>query len=58
MSLKLDACKWWENSGDELWAMNMKRPNFVTKDDKCHRRDGNQALIKLNFGNLVHQKTS
>ena len=43
MSLILNARKWWECSGDELWAMNLRRPNFVAQD-KYHRRCGNQAL--------------
>ena len=44
MSLELNARQWWECSGDELWAMNLRRPNFVAQDDECHRRSGNQAL--------------
>ena len=44
MSLALNARQWWECSGDELWAINLRRPNFVAQDDKCHRRGGNQAL--------------
>ena len=44
MSLALNARKWCECSGDELWAINLRRPHFVAKDDVCHRRGGNQAL--------------
>ena len=44
MSLELNARKWWECSGDELWTMNLRRPNFVAQDDECQRRGGNQAL--------------
>ena len=47
MSLELNTRKWWECSGDELWAMNLRRPNFVAQDDECYRRTGNQALSKL-----------
>ena len=42
MILALNARKWWECSGDELWAMNLKRPNFVAQGDECHRRGGNK----------------
>ena len=44
MSLELNVRKLWECSGDELWAMNLRRPNFVAQDDECHRRGGKQAL--------------
>ena len=44
MSLELNARKWWERSGDELWAMNPRRPNFVARNDECHHRGGKQAL--------------
>ena len=44
MSLELNACKWWEWSGDKLWAINLRRPNFVAQDDESHRRGGNQPL--------------
>ena len=47
MSLALSARKWWECSGDELWAMNLRRPDFVAQDDECHRRGGNQALDEM-----------
>ena len=43
MSLALNARKKWECSGDKLWAMNLRRPNFVAQYDECHRRGGNQA---------------
>ena len=43
MSLELNARKWWEFSGDELCAINLRRPNFVAQDDGCHRRGGNEA---------------
>ena len=46
MSLELNARKWWKSSGDKLWAMNLRRPNFVAQDDECHRHGGNQALKK------------
>ena len=46
MSLELNARKWWECPGDKLWAMNLRRPNFVVQDDECHRHGGNQALKK------------
>ena len=49
MSLALNARQWWECSGDELWAINLRRPNFVAQDDKCHRRGGNQALTNPNL---------
>ena len=45
MRLALNARRWWECSGDKLWAMNLKRPNFIAQDDECHRRGGNQALM-------------
>ena len=44
MSLELDARKSWECSGNELWVINHRRPNFVAQDDECHRRGGKQAL--------------
>ena len=44
MGSALDAHNWWECSGDELWAMNLRRSNFVAQVDKCDRRGGNQAL--------------
>ena len=44
MSLALNARKWWKCSGDEPWTMNLRRPNFVAKDDECYRHGGNQAL--------------
>ena len=47
MSLEQNVRKLWECSGDELWAMNLRRPNFVAQDDECHRRGGNQALVLL-----------
>ena len=47
MSLDLNARKWWECYGDELWAMNLGRPNFIAQDDECHRRGGNQAVKSL-----------
>ena len=43
MSLELDARKWWECSGNELWTINLRRPNFVSQDDECDRRCRNQA---------------
>ena len=43
MSLELNARKLCECSGDELWAMNLRPPNFVSENDECHRRGGNQA---------------
>ena len=39
MSLELNARKWWECSGDKLWAMTLS-----AQEDECHRRGGNQAL--------------
>ena len=48
MSLQLNARKWWESSGDELWAINLRRPNFVAQHDDCHRRGGNQAYEMYN----------
>ena len=47
MSLELNARKWWECFGDELWAMNLRRPNFVAQDNEFHRRGGNRALFTL-----------
>ena len=47
MSLALNAHKWWEYSGDELWAMNLRRQNFVAQDDEHHHRGGNQVLMLL-----------
>ena len=47
MCLELNARKWWECSGDELRAMNLRRPNLVAQDDECHGRAGNQPLSKL-----------
>ena len=44
MSLELNARKSWECSGNELWVINLRRPNFVAQDDECHRRGGKQAL--------------
>ena len=43
MSLELNARMWWECCGDELWAMNLKRPNFVAQGDECYRGGGNQG---------------
>ena len=42
MSFALNARKWWECSGDELWAMNLRRRNFVAQDAlarKCRNQD-------------------
>ena len=47
MSLKLNVRKWWECFGDELWAMNLRRPDFVAQDDEFHRCGGNRALFNL-----------
>ena len=33
----------WEYSGNELWAMNVKRLNLVTQADESHRRGVNQV---------------
>ena len=56
MSLELNARKWWECSGDELWTMNLRQPSFVAQDDECHRRGGNQALSdKTELNNDVQQ---
>ena len=43
VSLAPNVGKWWECSGDELWAMNLRRSNFVAQGDKCDCIDGNQA---------------
>ena len=45
MSLALNVGNWWESSGDELWATNPRRSNFVAQGNKCDRRGGNQALL-------------
>ena len=42
--LSTNVGNWWEFSGDELWAMNLRRSNFVAQGDKCYCRGGNQAL--------------
>ena len=47
MSLELKAREWWECSGDELWAVNLRRPNFVAQDDECPHRGGSQALKNM-----------
>ena len=47
MKLELNLRKWRECSGNKLWAMNLRRPNFVAQDDECHRRGGNQAPTKF-----------
>ena len=33
MSLALNEGNWWECSGDGLWAMNLRRSNFVAQGD-------------------------
>ena len=43
-SFELNTRKWWEYSGQKLWAMNLRRPNFVPQDDECHCYAGNQAI--------------
>ena len=43
VSLAPNVGKWWECSGDELWAMNLRRSNFVAQGDKCDCIGGNQA---------------
>ena len=52
MSLELNARKWSECSNDKLWAMNLRRPNFVVQDDECHHRGWNQASV-ISFGWLL-----
>ena len=37
MSLALNKRNWWEGSGDKLWALNLRRSNFVSLGDKCDR---------------------
>ena len=34
---------WWECSGDEPWAMNLVRLNFVAQGDECLRHGESQA---------------
>ena len=46
MTIEVNARKCWECYGDELWAIYLRRPNFVAQDNECHRRGGNQALKK------------
>ena len=41
--LSTECGHWWECSGDELRAMNLRRSNFVAHGDKCYRSVGNQA---------------
>ena len=56
MSLALNEGNWWECNGDELWAMNLRRSNFVAQGDKSDCRSGNQALLLCFcefFGNFV-----
>ena len=36
MSLALNVDNWWECSGDELWAMNLRRSNFVAQKTPCY----------------------
>ena len=43
MSLALNEDNWRECSGDEHWAMSMRRSNYVSQDEKSDRRGGNQA---------------
>ena len=52
MSLALNVGNWWECSGNELWAMNLRRSNFVAQGDKCDRRGGNQALVNPKSRNI------
>ena len=33
MSLALSEGNWWKCSGDEIWAMNLRRSNFVAQSD-------------------------
>ena len=47
MSLALNVGNRWECSDDKLWAMNLRRSNFVAQGDKCDRRGGNQTLSSL-----------
>ena len=47
MSLALGVDNWWECFGDELWAMNLWRKNFVAQRDECHYRGRNQSLSGL-----------
>ena len=44
MSFALNKRNWWEYFGNELWAINLRRSNFVAQGNKCDRRGGNQAL--------------
>ena len=46
MSLALNKRNWWEGSGGKLWALNLRRSNFVSLGDKCDRRGGNQAYVR------------
>ena len=50
VSLAPNVGNWWECSGDELWAMNLRRSNFVAQCDKSARRGGNQALTTMSPG--------
>ena len=50
MKLPLNVRNWWECSGDELWAKNLSRSNFVAQGDKSDRRGENQALKSVSGG--------
>ena len=45
MILALNVHNWWECSGDELWAMNLRQSNFDAQDNKCDQGGGNQVLV-------------
>ena len=45
MSLTLNVGNWWECSGDEIYAMNLRQSCLVAQGDEYHRRGENQALI-------------
>ena len=49
MSLALNASNWCEFSGGELWAMNLRRSNFVAKAANAIDTVGTKLNGKLLF---------
>ena len=45
MSLALNVRNWRELSGNNLWAMNLRRLNFFAQGHKCDRCGENQAKL-------------
>ena len=47
MSLTLNMGNWWECSGDEIYAINLRQSSLLAQGDEYHRRGENQALISI-----------